>query len=184
MTYFGILEEYRNDRLTGERPAAGRWMAGRWLVTSWSAIYRPSIGQRPAIHRPFFFENYPESIIEISTSIRIRSKTLIREKLALNHDVEYANPITGLHIITMDGLWTHCKNHVNGNKYITDALIDYMTWRKQINGTSGVSQIQNNCCSGLPKGRLWKLNIQISIINILITIICNIYIFVESYYNV
>ena len=93
-----------------QRPAsqwmAGRWtvnsraLAGRWLVTSWSAIYRrstghciyrPSTGQRPAIHRPFFFVNYPENTIVILSFIRIRSKTLINEKLAINHDVSRVN---------------------------------------------------------------------------------------------
>ena len=66
----------------------------------------------------------------------------------VNHSIQYVNPITGVHINTMEGLWTHCKKHVNGNKYITDSLIDYM-WRKRINGTSGTSQIQNTWTAAL-----------------------------------
>ena len=60
----------------------------------------------------------------------------------VNHSIEYVNPITGAHINTMEGLWTHCKRHVNGNKYITDSLLNYM-WRKRIGGTRGTSQMRN-----------------------------------------
>jgi len=59
-----------------------------------------------------------------------------------NHSVgEYRNPITGAHINTQEGLWTHVKKSVRGRSYISDALIEYM-WRRRVNGTSGVNQIK------------------------------------------
>lgn len=61
--------------------------------------------------------------------------------LVVNHSIEFVNPITGAHINTQEGLWRHAKKTVDGNKYVTDALIEYM-WRRRFNATRGVTQIQ------------------------------------------
>lgn len=59
-----------------------------------------------------------------------------------NHSIaQYRNPVTGCHINTQEGLWTHAKRHVRGRSYISDALIEYM-WRRRIKGTAGVNQIE------------------------------------------
>ena len=55
--------------------------------------------------------------------------------LVVNHTNEYKDPFTGAHTNTIEGLWMHAKRGINGNSYVTDALLENM-WRKRFSGTA------------------------------------------------
>ena len=60
--------------------------------------------------------------------------------LVVNHQQFYKDPFTGAHTNSIEGLWMHAKRVINGNSYVTDALIEYM-WRKRFHATSGTTQM-------------------------------------------
>ena len=60
-----------------------------------------------------------------------------------NHSTHFVDPVTGAHINTQEGLWTHAKASQDGNRYVTDALIEYI-WRKRVGATAGRYQILNS----------------------------------------
>ena len=60
----------------------------------------------------------------------------------VNHSIEFVNPVKGAHINTQEALWRHAKKTVDGNKYVTDALLEYI-WGRRFGGTCPV-QILNN----------------------------------------
>lgn len=62
--------------------------------------------------------------------------------LVINHQQFYKDPITGAHSNSIEGLWMHAKRVINGNSYVTDALIEYVMWRRRFHATSALARLK------------------------------------------
>ena len=60
--------------------------------------------------------------------------------LTVNHDIQFVNPLTGVHTNTQEGLWHNVKKNMDGRKLLENVLVNLM-FRRRFNANAEVRYI-------------------------------------------
>ena len=138
-----ITEPTRYDLGTGDVAGGARDQKCLLDTLSWKPTNTSKYQLRYLSSKPMCDMDQSSIIITDGWSAYHNFSSLGYHQFLVNHSIEFVNTVTGTHINTHEGLWRHAKNTVDGNKYVTDTLLEYM-WRRRFEGTSGTLQILNN----------------------------------------